>query len=309
MKRANRAVVLVLAAMSVVISGGVSFQAMQAHARAERLSAEAVKKQDALRDEFRMIAELTAKAEKGLTDIAGRLEELRKREAPDPRRPGPPSLEQLIEFDPALKPVWDKRVRAKQEQGWAPMFLALGVSREDQEAFLTLQNEYSERSGDIIRAAEAQRMDLKHPAIEALLKQELMRTRELMEGRFGSELSSRIYEHWRTMGAREFADGLATQVAFTAPLSAEQATQLTQIVAEATPKYAAGDFADNQNVDWAAVERRLATILSPPQLAAWRQGSLRDPQGGRSREEMEMEAVYERVMAEEKKKNPATRAR
>ena len=277
------------------------FRATRTRHAATETSKAATLRLETLQAETRKLAELAVKAENGINDWTRKLEELRKRSAPPTSGPKPPGLFQLLEFDPSLKPAWDKRVRAKTEDAWEPMLLELKFEGKDREDFLESALEDSDRNGDIVQSAEAQGLALDHPAIEALFEAERARTRAAWAARFGEERANRINDFWRTMGARQFANALAERVAFTEPLTADQASRMTQIVAEATPKYVSGGFAYNEKVDWAVVDRRMREVLSAGQLEAWTRAGLRDPQGYRSREELAMEALYERVIAEEKR--------
>jgi|GEM_PF-5130812 hypothetical protein len=49
------------------------------------------------------------------------------------------------------------------------------------------------------------------------------------------------------------------------------------------------------------IDSRLAGVLSAEQLSGRRRHGLHDPTGDRSREELKMEAVYDRVTAVERK--------
>ncbi len=290
---------------AAIIGGVLAFRATCERQAAMQASETARRRLAALQLEAKNLSELAMKAEGGIADWTRKLAELRERVKSKPPGPRPPGLSQLLEFDPSLRAAWDRRVRAKQETFWEPLFGELKIAGEEREDFLRIASDDGDRIGDIVQSADAQGLAMNHPQIEALFEAEHAQTREQLTKRFDEDRANQIYEAWRTMGARQFANALAQRVAFTEPLSAEQANRMARIVAEATPKYAAGSFADNENVDWAVVDRRMREVLSTGQLEAWARAGLRDPQGYRSREELAMEALYEKIVKEEARRTGA----
>ena len=151
------------------------------------------------------------------------------------------------------------------------------------------------RGSDIGAAADAQGLSHTDPAIVALREQsDQQRTRELAEllGPAGFAAYERFQ---RAIPVRGFVDGLAEQLAWTAPLSGRQADELEQALADSSEAYRSGKAADPKTVEWERVDRAAERILSPGQLAVWQQGTAHNRFGG-SRRDQELETVYRRAV-------------
>lgn len=250
----------------------------------------------ALREEARRIGDLAAGAEARALELRGKLDELKKQAGADAsskgRQPGIIHVSQLVEFDPAFRGAVEKGMKARYMSACEPLYRSLQFSEKERDDFWAIYKNFAERRDDVMQATAKYRMDTTNPGIEALLGQEIADLRKAMTERFGEAREKTFFEFLRKMDSREFADGLAMRVAFTDPLTPEQAERVTQIVAEATPGYVAGKFADNKNVDWTAVDRQLPGVLSAQQFAAWKREGLSGPGSNLSREYMQMLETY-----------------
>ena len=287
---------ILTAAVTIIARLGESSQ------RSEDLMRKSVARETSQHKEIQRLLDLAAANEQRCDELASKIGTFQNKKAsPTAPRAKPVSLVALMEVNSDLRMAWDNRVRARMRESWGPLFLAMRFSEEEKTAFIALLLEYSVRTGDVLQSAEVQGVSGSHPAIAELYAAELARLREVVVARFGEERFRKIHAFQRRMNTRQFVDGLAAGVAFTAPLSAAQADRLAQIIADATPSYIAGGFADNKAVDWAEVDGRARAVLSPAQFESWSQGGGRDPKGFRSRLETESEEVYRRVIEAEKR--------
>ncbi len=257
-------------------------------------------KQDALRRELQEVAGAFASVQAQIAELNKKREELQKQSQAKVAAPAVMHISQLTAFDPAFREMVEKGMKAKHTAGWEPLFRAFNFSEKDRDDFWAIYRNFSERRDDVTQATVKFQLDSNHPGIEALMKQEIEDMRKAMAGRFGEAREAEFFEFLRKMEPRSFADGLATRVAFTDPLSGTQVNQITQIVADATQRYAKGNFADNRNIDWALVDEQVRGVLSAKQFEAWKQEGLSGLNNGYSREQTEMNAVYERVLKAER---------
>ena len=86
---------------AAVVGGVIAFRATHARQVAMHANDAAHRRIAALQLEAKALSELAMKAEGGVADWTRRLEELRERAKPKPPPPRPPSLFQLLEFDPS----------------------------------------------------------------------------------------------------------------------------------------------------------------------------------------------------------------
>lgn len=88
---------------------------------------------------------------------------------------------------------------------------------------------------------------------------------------FGADGPQVLREYQRAGMARQMVAEYAGSAALAgAPIDAEQAQKITQLVASASPAYQKGGYADARAVDWTALEPQLNEILTPAQASAFR---------------------------------------
>ena len=256
-------------------------------------------RQDELKRQTAEIAGLIAATEARSAVLKAKLGDLQKKsERPSERRVI--HISELMEFDPAFRQVVERGMKAKYTGVWEPLFRSMNFSEKEREDFWAIYRDFAERRDDVTQASAKFRMEADNPGIEGMMKQEIDELRRALAGRFGEARESAFFEFLRQMEPRSFADGFAARVAFTEPLTSGQADRIAQIVANATPRYAKGNFADNRNIDWAKVDEDVRGVLSEKQFEAWKEKGLSGRNNGFSREQTEMYAVYEKVLKEEK---------
>jgi hypothetical protein len=215
--------------------------------------------------------------------------------SPLPPRTRPPSL---LDFARENPQVWNGFIQSKRaELGrlYLPVLQRLNLPRQYQERFRDIMAGYIARGTDIGAAADAQGLTVTDPAISALREQsEKQRKSELLE-LLGPAGYHEFDAYERALPVRGYVDGLATQLATTAPLTSTQADQLERALAESNEAYRNGNRANPSHMDWTSADRRAREILTPAQFAFWEQGTAHSPQGG-SRRSQELQAVYDRAV-------------
>jgi len=208
-----------------------------------------------------------------------------------PARIRPPGLLDFARDNPQLWTVFIQSKRAELGRLNLPLLQRLNLSPLQQERFRDILAADVARGSDIGAAADAKGLEHTDSAIVALRQEsEQRRNRELAE-LLGPAGFAEFDAYQRALPVRGFVDGLATQVAESAPLSTTQADQLEQVLAEASEPYRNGQHADPESLDWEQVDWRAREILTPEQFAAWQLGVAHNTIGG-SRRWQELHAVY-----------------
>lgn len=299
MKKLKLSLALFLCAVAVVLCV-LAIRGSRVRPVATVVQSEINGKQDTLKREFQEISGLVTATEARTAELNKNLNELQKQTEGAASQMGIIHMSQLTEFDPKFREAVEKGMKARYMGVWEPLFRSLHLSGKDRDDFWAIYKDFAERRDDVTQATAKFKMDSDSPGIEALMKQEIEDMRKAMTGRFGEAREKDFFEFLRQMEPRSFADGLATRVAFSEPLNSGQVDRITQIVAEATPRYAKGNFADNRNIDWAKVDEEVRGVLSEKQFEAWKQKGLSGRNKGFSREQTEMNAVYEKVLKAER---------
>lgn len=212
-----------------------------------------------------------------------------------PPRTRPPGLLDFARNDPRLWNDFIQSKRAELGRLHAPFFQRLNLTATQQERFKDILAADIARGSDIGAAADAQGLSQSDPAIQALRENaEKQRKAELAE-LLGPVGFRELDAFERALPVRGFVDGLAIQLALSAPVSEQQANQLERVLAETNEAYRAGKPADPRVVDWDAVDARAREILSPEQFAVWKRGLAHNMFGG-SRQSQELQKVYERAL-------------
>lgn len=218
-----------------------------------------------------------------------------KAELPIPPRIRPPGLMDFARDNPQL---WNEFIQSKRvELGrmYLPLLQRLHVSPEQADRFKDIFAGSIARRSDIGAAADAQGLDYSDPAITALREQSERQLQLELAGLLGPSGFKQFEDYRRALHVRGFVDGLATQVAASTPLSAQQADRLERALAETNEAYRNGKDAEASSVDWESVDQQAQGILSPEQFAAWQLGVVHNIFGG-SRRAQELTAVYKGVV-------------
>lgn len=300
MKKLKPILALLLCAAAVMLCA-LAIRGSRARPASTRTTVREVSaNQDVLKREFQELAGLASESEARAAELNKKLSDLQKQTQDAAAKMEIIHMSQLTAFDPAFREAVEKEMKAKYTGVWEPLFRSLGFSEKDRDDFWAIYKDFAERRDDVTQATLKYQMDADAPGIEALMKQEIEDMRKAMTGRFGETREKSFFEFLRQIEPRSFADALAARVAFMEPLTSGQVNQITQIVADATPRYTKGNFADNRNIDWTQVDEKVRGVLSEKQFEAWKQKGLSGRNNGFSREQTEMNAVYEKVIEAER---------
>jgi len=292
----------VMAAFAAAVGlTGVAYVAWQSRIELEmereRLTAEAKKLGEELKRSREADARSRGKEQVATTSLApGEKEKsTSKTEAALPPRIRPRSFSDLARDNPQL---WNEFIRSKRAEFsrfYLPLLQRMQVSAQQREKFVDILTEWLARSTDISAAAKARGLEYDDPVIKALSAESEKRMKAELEALLGPA-AYREYETFeRAMPARGYVDGLAVQLAATAPISAQQADRLERALAETNPTFAGGGRAEPGAMDWVEADRRAKEILPSEQFAVWQRGVAHNTFGG-SRRAQELEAVYRRAV-------------
>ena len=223
-----------------------------------------------------------------------------------PPRTRPPGLRDFARDNPQ---IWNDFVTSKRaELGrlYLPLLQRLNLAPGQRERFKDILAAGIARGSDISAAADVQGLAYDDPAIVKLREQSEMQQKTELAQLLGPVGFQEFDAFQRALPVRGFVDGLATEVAFSAPLSEQQANALERALAETNPAYRAGKSADPAAVDWQAVDRRASELLSPSQLVVWQAGLAHNKFGG-SRLAQELKKVYDRARERERNVNSGSR--
>jgi hypothetical protein len=212
-----------------------------------------------------------------------------------PARTRAPGLLDLARDNPQLWNEFIASKRAELGQLYLPLAQRLHLTAEQREKLKDVFAADIARGSDIGAAAHAQGVSHDDPAIRALREQSAAQRRADLEALLGPTGYREFDRYDRAIPVRGYVDGLAVELAATAPLSSQQADLLERALAETNEAYRNGKQADPGEVDWEAVDRRAREILTPQQFAVWQQGFAHNMFGG-SRHDQELKKVYLKVV-------------
>lgn len=151
---------------------------------------------------------------------------------------------------------------------YSRLYRRAGFSQDQIRQFEALLEDHYLRYLDVVAAARAQGVPFEDPAIAQLAKEEDARYSAAQTAALGSQLAAAVHEDQRTASVRGLADAVAGSTYFTQPLGADQADQLTQILANNSTSYANGGAAKVGDVNMPSALTQAQSVLSTEQLAA-----------------------------------------
>ena len=302
--------VLLVASVAIMAAGfGVAWNhACTVRETESALAALAQRRADTAANIRRLESRL-ATNEKDRADLRAALDEAKKAgpvvvAPPPPTKvpagaPGSFNPMEAIMKDPKLQNYFFASQRAELARSYGPFFRQLGLTPTQVARFQDLMIKRAEQDMDLQAVAQSQGLSPGSPALVTLRKQaedELRSAQTALLGPTG-------YEQWqqyeRTVGVRPVVQKFVGAAALEAlPLTAQQAEQLTQILAEASPRYAKGGKANFSEVDWTVADRRLAGVFSETQLKLFQQ--IEPMGGGPSRFGARLNTTFEQAVKEEK---------
>ena len=264
----------IVAAGTLVIAPGVALHFARA-ARAAEADLAALKRQLATASAERAVTRKTladALAERDQQQTALRELERKRTSAmrstePKPRIQRGPTIDERLQKEPDTQVYWLASRRSEVAMKYRAFFRQAGLSAEKREAFHRAMIQRDEQVMDvdaIIRAQGLTRPD--EPAAKMLAKADadLKATQRAVLGDDGFR---QLQEYDRTSSLRDIVNGIAGGAVMVArePLSSQQAEQLLQVMANASPSYQRGGAASTSEIDWDVVDAQARTFLSPAQ--------------------------------------------
>lgn len=217
--------------------------------------------------------------------------EIAKPAAAFPARTRPPGLLDLARDNPQLWNEFIASKRAELGRLYLPLAQRLHLTPEQREKLKDVFAADVARGSDIGAAAQAQGLTQDDPTIVALREKAKEQRRADLKALLGAAGYREFELFERAIPVRGYVDGLAVELAATAPLSGQQADLLERALAETNESYRNGKHADPAAVDWESIDRRAREILTPQQFAVWQQGFAHNMFGG-SRHDQELKKVY-----------------
>jgi hypothetical protein len=225
--------------------------------------------------------------------------------APKSTKAGPVlSLGALIAKYPALADLWIKSMQAGLNATYGPLFRRLKLTQEKSAALKQALADKLARDQDIYDAALAHDLTRADPAVAALFKQSEQQTRSTEESLLGSADFAIFEKYERSTNARGMVGGLATAVVSTAPITAQQADALTEALANGSSRFREGGYVNLTEINWEEIDQAAQNILSPEQFLAWKNDDVRDPRGGQGRSSIQLDALYEKALADDAQAKP-----
>jgi hypothetical protein len=195
-----------------------------------------------------------------------------------------------LQKNPRLQARYLASERTNLALSYGPFFQALGLTPEQADKFKDLMTDHAGKILDLRLIALAQGSGEPEPANAALQQQADDQLRAAQSDLLGEAGYQQLQQYERTLPARDQANALAGALALTStPLSAAQAEQITQIMANASSGYQNGGKADlptpgnwefigplmlahktiEETVDWDAVLVQSHSVLSDAQFGVF----------------------------------------
>jgi hypothetical protein len=169
----------------------------------------------------------------------------------------------------SLSPAVRRRILAWADLRYQRLFQKLGLTLGQIENFENLTLNYQMAMHDIAEAAKANGVSPTDPTVAQLLTQETDQFHAEEAELLGVAGFQQLQEDNRTSEPRNWVNGLAGNLYYSEPLSAQQEDNLVQILANLSPGYQSGGNAHTYEItDWNAALSQAQGVLSPAQLEA-----------------------------------------
>ncbi len=274
-----RTTIIVVATVVVAGALGVVWTASQARRDTESSVVELARKNDAVIREVQSLQSRLASIESDRATLQAKLTERPKVPAAAstsggqaPVAAGRPNPMEVIMQDPKLQNSFFAAQRATLATRYGPLFRRLGLNPAQIGQFEDIMIKREETEMDLMAAAQAQHLPPDSPELATLRKQSEDETTAAAAALLGPADYAQWQGYERTAGVRGVVQNFAGAAVLEAmPLTAQQADQLTQILAETSARYGNGGNADYNDIDWTTADRRLAGVLSEAQLKLFQQ--------------------------------------
>jgi len=208
--------------------------------------------------------------------------------APQNHPPAPtPSVSAPASTAPAQDPLADEPAlqtlqlianRAAFPTRYAPFFRAQSLSPSQLTALEDLLSRREEQRLDLAAVIRSHQLPASDPAISRLRAQTDREFRQNLVQLIGAQPTETLVEFERKLPAWELVSNFAGTTALEGhPLTPDQATELAEVIATASPSYQAGNDVAPADVNWPAVITQTVAVLTPPQATSFRNMAPRYP--------------------------------
>ena len=151
---------------------------------------------------------------------------------------------------------------------YAAFYRKLALTSDQIARFEQVNTNHFLQVQDIAATAKDENQTFSDPAIKELGKQEYMQFKQAATDVLGEQGFREYQQYQRTSDVGAMTDAVAGNTYFNDALNAQQAEQLTQILANNSAAYQKGQDASPNDIDFTSAAAQAQGILSPTQLAA-----------------------------------------
>jgi hypothetical protein len=278
-----KAVIIVTAGVIVAVAARVALDNARRASDSESALAAIPRKVAGVDTEIRRMEGRLAAAEKDQTNLQSTLDGLKKSVAavvksqaavPARKQSVDVALQQKIrDFrnDPKeqLRQLAARRLALGSIYG--PLFRSLGLSPAQSEKFLDLTLKGEERQMDLSAVMRSQGLAEDDPMVIKLRADSDAELQTAQRELLGEAGFRQAQDYGRTSVVRELVSGLAGAAAVAGvPINAQQAEQLTYILANASSRYRSGGPAEVAEIEWDKIDTPARAILSESQLTLFK---------------------------------------
>jgi len=211
-----------------------------------------------------------------------------------PRRPWIP---ERLRTEPEFQLLWLAKTKAELSATYRPLFAKLQFTPPQIDVFERVVMNRAEQFMDLQATQEAQKLRPDDPALARMRARILDDFRDAQRQLLGEAGFAALQDYERGTSVREIVAGFAGGAVLVArePLTPQQAEQLFQTIANASPRYRQGNTINTLEIDWARVDAEVQKFLTPSQFAFFQSAEPPLPIGGRFQNQL-----YQKVEAAKK---------
>lgn len=220
-----------------------------------------------------------------------------------------PTIDERLQNEPDTQVYWLASQRSQVVAKYRAFVRQAGLSAEQIEAFYDALIKRDEQVMDVSSIIRKQGLAQPDEATAKLLAKADTDLKDAQRALLGEEGFRQLTEYNRTSWLRELVNGIVGGAVVVArePLTAQQAEQLLQVMANASPSYQRGGSAGTSDVDWDIVDAQARAFLSPAQYALLTTMEPPLPVGARFQSKLyrEVNNANKRAKAESSKPKPS----
>jgi hypothetical protein len=278
-----KAVIIVTAGVIVAVAARVTVDNARRASDSESALAAIARKVAGVDTEVRRMEGRLAAAEKDQTNLQSTLDGLKKSvtavvksqaAVPARKQSVDVALQQKIrDFrnDPKeqLRQLAARRLALGSIYG--PLFRSLSLSPAQSERFLDVTLKGEERQMDLSAVMRSQGLSEDDPMVAKLRGESDAEIQAALRELLGQAGYRQAQDYGRTSVVRELVSGLAGAAAVAGvPINAQQAEQLTYLLANASSRYRSGGPAEVAEIEWDKIDTPARAILSESQLTLFK---------------------------------------